>query len=744
MILRKSVLRTLKERKFQYGGVMLLLMLAVMLYVSLSMAIAALDKRNETFIEDYRQESFHIVTSEEPSARLLTSWTDKYEATLEKRKFKDLQVSESSTLRLLTPTEKINKPYLSEGKMPNNAGEVAIAPVFAEANGISIGDELETEAGVLEVTGFVYLPDYIYMVKEQTDVLSHAEAFGIGVATEETINHFPGNARTEVLGMSVENPDRFMEAIRQEISVLQYVPADENARIQYVETEIEGAERMVTTLPLVILALSVFMVLLLMKRRIDMQRRELGTLMAMGYRRGELMKHYLTYAWVIGLSGTLLGVAAGSLLSLPLSDLYAVYFNLPAFETFTWNLSVLIIGLLVPVVLLLLSTATLIWRALQSDPLTLLRPKEMSRGKKSWLEKLPFVRNGSFLRRFRLRLIIRSKARALYVFAGVIFSSVLLLIGLITFQSMDRLVEQTYEEIQAYNYAVHYSGIKTADPEEEASPFTMTNLSVKGTDVTINGFGIDPETDHMRLQAGGENMNERLKKGAILSAPLAAVLKVKEGDTVTFHGEGGELRAKVTGIADMYIGNNVFLERTQMNEKLGLPENGYTGVWQDRKPETADDIYMVEDKQRLMDSFEATSGATRSSVLVMAAFAFFIGVLILTLLIHLIVEENSSSISLLKVMGYRDEEISKLLLRVYTPVVFLAYFVSIPLAGWSLEQTMNSLVEETGFLLPTDVNVWMGAIGLAAIGFTYWFSLFLSKRKLRKVSLQEALSKQAE
>ena len=745
MILKKSVYRTLKEKKFQYAGVTVLLVLSVMLYVSLSMAISTLEERNSKFSQDYKQETFHFVAGEEVTEDQLSSWEKEYDVTLEKRKSTDITLDET-TLRLFTDTTEVNIPYISEGEQPSKVGEVALSKVFADKNGYHIGDSVSLGKLEAEVTGFVYLPDYIYMVEQMNDLLADTENFGIALTSENTLAQLDTQVQSEILGWSnqVQIPDGFQEAIGEEVPLLQFVKAEDNPRIGFVETEIEGAKSMNTTLPLFILALSIAMVLMLMKRRLEMQRKEIGTLMALGYRKNELQRHYLGYAWVIGLAGTFGGLIAGAGLSVPLSNIYANYFNLPALSLFDWNPMVLVIGLIIPLALLIILTAFVIHRFLKSEPLTLLRPKEISTGKKSWLEKLPFFQKGGFIRRFRLRLMVRSKARSFYIFIGVMFSTILLLFGLITFNSMEQLVETTYKDIQTYEYAVHYKSLQTDNTEDAVSPFTRNELSVEDDEVKINAFGIEKETEYIQLLADGEVLNPDLSDGVVISAPLATILGVGKGDAITLENSlnNDKMTVEVAGTTDLYIGNNLYMLREELNSFLGFPDDAYTGTWQKEAPTVSEEVYMVEDKQKAIDSFESTTGATRASVAGMAVFAILIGVIVLTLLTNLIVEENSPSISLFKVMGYQDNEISKLVLSVYTPVVLFSYFVSIPLASLSLEQTMNTLVKETGFLLPTDVAWWMAAVGFVVIMLTYWLSLTLSKRKLKNVSLQEALKKQ--
>ncbi|UOQ42628.1 ABC transporter permease [Halobacillus salinarum] len=711
MILRKTIPRNIREKKFQYSGVTLLLFFSVMLYVGLSMAISTLDKRNEQFSKENNQESFHLVTSDTLSKEQLSTWENEYHFKLEERHYQNLQVSEDTTLRLLGITNKINIPFISEGKMPDKSGEIAVAEAFAAKNGFQIGDEIDLNGTKGKITGFVYLPDYIYMIQHQYDIISNPKQFGIGITVQDTFSKTNRPLQTEVLGFKENGkiPNEFLTDVKKQSAILQYVENEENARIQYIDSEIEGASTTITSLSTFILILSIVMILMLMKRRLELQRKEIGTLLALGYRRNELQFHYLGYAWIVGLTGSVTGILAGAGLSVPLSNMYSNYFNLPAVSMFDWSPSALLIGFFMPIILLVLLTTVVIHRTLRLDPLTLLRPKEVTSGKKSWFEKLPWMQTGTFIRRFRLRLLVRNKARSFYIFLGVMFSTILLLFGFIAFRSMNQLVDTTYQDVQSYNYAVHYKSLQSDEVPESESPFVMSEIKIandKGKKSKASLYGIIPETDYLHLMNGEERLNQSLNDGVVISRPLAAVLGVNKGDSLTLTNtlNQKEWDTQVQGVTDIYIGKTLYLPLKKVNAFLGYPKGSYTAVWQKNKPEVTNNVFMIEDKQKVIDSFEASSGATRYSVFGMAGFAIMIGVIVLTLLTNLIVEENSPSISLFKVMGYTNQEVSKLVLNVYTPVVFLSYFISIPLAVLGLKATFNSLVEQTGFLLPTTLT----------------------------------------
>lgn len=332
------------------------------------------------------------------------------------------------------------------------------------------------------------------------------------------------------------------------------------------------------------------------------------------------------------------------------------------------------------------------------------------------------------------------------------FSTILLMFGFVTSTAMSDLVDSTYKQILTYDYAVHYTTLQESNTEEAASPFTTNEVSVtkigdqeEDVDSSITLYGMEPETNLIQLtNEADETVNMVTKEGFVISQPLATILNVEAGDTITVENSvnNQKLEKEIVSIAKLYIGNSIYYQKEQVNSFFGYPEEAYTAKWTNKDPADEQDVLFIENKQDIIESFESTSSLTRYAILGISVFAFFIGVVVLTLITNLIVEENSPSISLFKVMGYMDKEISKLIVNVYTPIVVLAYIVSVPIGIVSIDQMMASLVEQTGFSFPVQLSWYMVVVGFAIIMLTYYVSLAFSRRKLKQVSLQEALKKQ--
>lgn len=755
MIFRKSILRTIKNTKLQYGGAILLLLLGVMVYVMLSASLQTVERSNIDFIKRNNQEDFHFF----PSGQLtnINQLQKKLGITLEDRWQKDVKVLDNRELRIFTITDKVNIPYVQDGRLPENDSEIAISTNFADKNRLKVGDSLKVAGQDFLISGTIILPDYVYGIKNETDLYQDPQKFSTALMTKEgllKVTNLPVLSYHGKMNHTKIKQSTIKKEISKAIPVLKWLNRKDNTRITYVETKIEGSKATTTTLPIMILFLTILMISILIKRRIEIHRKQIGTLKAIGYRDNEIIKNYLLFPFTIGVIGSVLGVVIGICTSIPLTEYYLYFYNLPLLAKVNMNPITIILAILIPVVVLMTTGFFVIKKQIQASPLDLMKNEQASMKNVKWAKMTSFNGIKSFKMRFRLRTLLRNGPRLFYLAIGIIFSTMLLMYGFITMNSMDDLMTMTYEKVMKYDYGLYYNSLQKGTSSGDEDVFSFTEVEIKKTksnektvkwkDEKISLYGIDENPKLLNLfDKSGKDLDERLNDTIIISKVLAHTLDLQKGDEIVLYHEGNdqEKTYKVGGIAEIYMGNYAYVERDELNKIAGYPHQSYFGKWTKKEP-TEGTYLMVEDKRQVMDSFESLMGPMSYSIYLMAWTAFVIGVIIISLLTNLMVEENTSAISLMKVIGYQDSMISQLMINVYTPVVILSYFIGIPLAIFSLDTLLTSMAEQTNFIFPISVKpLWM-VLGLVIILLTYYASLFISKYKIKKISLQEVLKHQ--
>jgi putative ABC transport system permease protein len=105
----------------------------------------------------------------------------------------------------------------------------------------------------------------------------------------------------------------------------------------------------------------------------------------------------------------------------------------------------------------------------------------------------------------------------------------------------------------------------------------------------------------------------------------------------------------------------------------------------------------------------------------------------------LIIEENRNTISLFKILGYRPKEVNKLILDSNTIVVVIGYLIGIPILLTSVTAFMQSLTESMQMTIPTRLNIWYMLLGFVIVMVTYQSAKILSRKKVNRIPMSEAL-----
>jgi putative ABC transport system permease protein len=116
--------------------------------------------------------------------------------------------------------------------------------------------------------------------------------------------------------------------------------------------------------------------------------------------------------------------------------------------------------------------------------------------------------------------------------------------------------------------------------------------------------------------------------------------------------------------------------------------------------------------------------------------------IIIGVIANIIVEENKKTISLMKVMGYDNKEISSIVLNIYTPFVIVSYLLSIPVMTNLLKLIMKAIAGDTGMSIPISISPALAMLGLVVLLIAYFVAISISRVVLNKVPLSVALKRE--
>ena len=671
-----------------------------------------------------------------------------------------------STMRIFQIRDEVNKACLMEGKMPERTGEIAIDRMYADNNELSVGDTIGNEKHIWTITGLIALSDYSCLFSDNNDSMFDAVKFGVSVVAKEEFETYSRDNMYFNYSWIYDDPsaddleekdmsEDLLEDLSEEVTLEEYIPQYINQAIQFSGDDMGSDRAMMIALLYIVIVIMAFVFGITISNTITQEANVIGTLRASGYTRNELIRHYMAMPVIVTLIGALVGNIIGyTVMKDVCAGMYYGSYSLPTYVTI-WNGEAFLMTTVVPVVIMLVITFFVLRSKLKLSPLKFIR-RDLSKKKQEravWLS-----RHIAFFHRFRLRVIFQNMRNYIVLFIGIAFANLLLMFGL----ALPAVLDHYQEEIQTgmlsqYQYMLQVPisalgddsklettlsmmqfsmGVETEN--EDAEKFSVYSLQTPG-DVTksedILLYGIADDSRYVPLDR---------EDGVYISSGYAEKYKVKAGDTITLKEkyENKEYTFEVTGIYD-YVGSlSVFMNQNTLNDTFDLGDGYFCGYFSDTEITDIDDEYIgsVVDLEALTKISRQLDVSMGSMMYLVDGFAILIFVVLIYLLSKIIIEKNAQSISMTKILGYTNREISQLYILSTTIVVIICMIVSIPLVRWGLGHIFYVMLLQsfTGWLpLHTEPELYVEMFIIGMV--TYAIVAILEYRKIKRVPMDEAL-----
>ena len=149
----------------------------------------------------------------------------------------------------------------------------------------------------------------------------------------------------------------------------------------------------------------------------------IGTLRAMGFTKGELIRHYMAMPLLVTLISALIGNILGyTWLKEVCANMYYNSYSLPTYVTI-WNAEAFVLTTVVPIIIMAVVTWAILRWSLGLTPLRFLRRDLKRRRMKRAFPLSPGI---PFMDRFRIRVIAQNLPNYLLLLFGIFFANILL------------------------------------------------------------------------------------------------------------------------------------------------------------------------------------------------------------------------------------------------------------------------------------------------------------------------------
>ncbi|MBQ6315514.1 MAG: FtsX-like permease family protein [Mogibacterium sp.] len=781
-MLRRKFFRTAGVYKVQFISMILLIMLGVGVFVGFNAEWVTIGRDTDSFFRDCGFADYRVIDEDGISSADVDKIRD-IEGVTGVSRFLSVNADVAGTGNQLaltvTESEHTSGFVLMEGDKYDRWDPEGfwLMDKYAEQNGVKIGDELTVTFEDMEFTGtvrgLIESAEYLICVRDESQLMPDFDTYGYVFASpamlrkvvEQQIREEEPDLEDDLMSIAVKevcddifaqvNINSSMDKAKLQEAVdavlgrtLMVLSKDEN--ISYAESrgEMNEGKTMGSVLPVLFLAIAILTMITTMNRITISEKTQIGTLKALGFRNKRIIRHYTSYAVFISLVGSALGIVVGYLLCnmiMSQDGFMGTYFVMP-----DWSIHIplwiwVIVALIV--VLTIFIGYLSVRKLLSGTASETLRPYTPRHIRRVLLEKTALWKKLKFGTKWNLRDIFRHKSRSAMSFIGTFGCMLMLVASFGMNQTMDVFLDTFFNQSAVYTSKVFISAdadnddaLKIAhDLDGDYSASVSSKVGDKAISVDVYNI------THGTYQFIDEDSNivHLPEDGAFICKRLAKEFKAGPGDIVTVepYGTDESYDIHISGI------NSSLTESISMTEgyaeSLGLTDseaykiNSVYTMTAKEEIGTGSNITSVQSKQDIIDSFDAFMEIFYFFIIVLIAASVLLCLIVLYNLGVMSYMERYREMATLKVLGFKNNAIGRLLISQNLWISVAGTLLGIPAGVWALRVLMDLLAGE----YEMETVIGPGSLLPAAalnLGVAVIVGLMIA-RKNKSINMVEAL-----
>lgn len=511
-----------------------------------------------------------------------------------------------------------------------------------------------------------------------------------------------------------------------------------------------------------------------MTRMVEEQRVQIGTMKALGYSNLAIMKKYINYALLATVGGSIFGVLLGEKIFpyVIISSYYMTVYTHLSYILIPYELWYGIAATAVAALCTGGATVLACYKELFAQPAVLMRPEAPKVGKRTWIERVPFLWSHlNFSWKSTMRNLFRYKKRFFMTLFGIGGCMGLLMVGYGLRDSITSISDHQYGELQLYDNSVFLSDSMKEETRTQLDTYLEENGNVKSyMDVKMVSMAAergDEKVDTYLTVIGDTKKaedffvfrNRRTKKsyalsedGVILTEKTASLLGVSTGDQILLSEDGKkEKKVTITAICENYAGHYVYMTKA-LYEKL-YDEEPFSNTILIKAKDTVsekemeqmgegilafDHVLNVQYTANLKGQLESMLVALDKVMIVLIIVAGMLSFVVLYNLNNINITERRRELATLKVLGFYDMEVANYVYRENILLTLLGVIVGC-FVGKFLHYFTIVTVEVDMAMFGREISLF--SYGICAL-FTIGFSAFVNWMmyfKLKKIDMVESL-----
>lgn len=747
-MLKRKIIRTLLNYKAQMISMLLMIILGVGIFLGCNIEWYSIKTNRTNYYEDTGYPEYRIYKDSFSLDELqyVKDFSDVKYATRALTTLGSLNNNTYLMLNVLEDCQNIKPLYIDGEVYSNEADGIYLSDLYAKENNIKLNDYLDIEAEGFKihepVKGLIKSSEYLICLKDSSQLLPNYKEYAYCYLSPKMITKYLGQAfyNTVYASSKLSTSDfeaKALNALGVSITVLSY---QDETGYSGSNGEIEEGKTMALLIPTAFILIAVLTMVTTMARISTNERIQMGVLKSLGFKRKKIARHYSLYGLIIGIIGTLIGCVLAYGIAYYIINPkgpMSTYLDFPSWHLYMPWYGVLIV-ILLPITLGIISYL-IVNSELKGTACETLKPKREKAVKASYIEKTKFFSKASFQTKWNIRDMLRHKARTIMSIIGVLFSTVLIFacMGMrdTVIDFKNTLYNENYNFENKLTLNSQISNTKALDLASKYEADYEANVAIKFNNKTVvlsiinnsrNLLGIvDEKENRLELKDGGVYVCRRIKDDGY---------KINKEIDFNLYGSKEIISSKVIGVC-LSMTEGIYMTENTANE-LGISYKIQT-LYTNLNAMVDSNVSSITTKTELLSAFNTMMEMMDSMIWILILASAILAVVVLYNLASLGYIEKIREMSTLKVIGFTNKKIAKILVVGTIWITVMGLIIGLPLGAYLLDILLRALAGEY------EMNMAFGylsyIVGIVVPFLVSLVTIYLISKKTKKLDMVSAL-----
>ena len=491
----------------------------------------------------------------------------------------------------------INHIDLVAGQLPDlpHPDQVVVERHTADTFGLAPGQRVQVFDGTawhdMTISGVAESPEYLWPARNRQDVLGDPHAFAVLFAPESVAQTLsrrtkPNLTLVEMTSTATQSERDWVAHQLRTAGAVDIEDRGDQPSNASLRQNFNGFRAMAIGFPAMFLSAAAIAEYVLITRLIHTERPVIGTLLALGARRGRVVRHYVWYGAVVAAVAALAGVLVGGAATTAYTNAYAAILGLPdtviehriptAVIGFVLGVAAGVVGGLVPAIA---AARTAPAEAMRGDVVHPMRMGPLARRSARWTVVPVAVR-------MALRSLTRSRRRTAATMIGGVLALVLILASAGMLTSVRAMLGIEFGWVQRQDASVLVvrgandvaAQLQSLPGVAVVEPATIARVTVGGNGRTYatSLTGLEPATVMHGFRTPDGTARTLPADGVLAGVALADELGVRVGDNVTVIPATGSVReVRLAGLVDEPLGTTLYATNATAQSMTNAGADGY-------------------------------------------------------------------------------------------------------------------------------------------------------------------------